>query len=225
MSIPSVSMLTDQQTTAWKNMKQQRALSQFCDITFQCNGGEVSAHKCVLASVSEFFRILFTSPISTSSSSSSVVFDDFAVGTMTLLLDAIYSEVDVEADEVVELMRLAEYVQLDWLVDQLVQGIRRTINETNVCEWYDIATECGIRKLKFLCKCYLRENKSKLRADEVSLYFDDDSLGSVTLANHDLPGEVVLVDTANFIQMNSSSEVSSKFIFGPSTGKVEGRNE
>merc|ERR1712168_764225 len=120
--IQEVGMGGDQRSTTWKLMNEQRREGLLCDVTFQCNGGEVRAHKCFLATVSEFFKVLFTSPLSTASSTNTVEFHDFSLEVVILLLDVIYWEVDIPALHVVELLRLADYVQLHWLVDLLIEN-------------------------------------------------------------------------------------------------------
>ena len=218
MAIHNVCMQPDARLASWTLLNKQREAGQFCDITFKCNGGDVVAHKCVLASVSDFFNVLLISPISTGSSTDSVVFDHFNVSTMKILLDVIYAQVDrVEGHAVVELLKLAEYVQLDWLVNTLVENIREHVNESNVCEWYTVALQCGIPKLKFLCECYVRENREKVCGEEVSACFATDVLEDVQLWNSEMDREVVLMDTD---WLSLVGYKSSTFFLDPKCGIV-----
>ena len=88
--IPSINMHRNQQEISWNQLNRFRKEKQLFDITICCSDGEVPAHKIVLATVSEYFKVLFTSPISVGLSSSIVDLHDFSVEAVTLLLDVIY---------------------------------------------------------------------------------------------------------------------------------------
>ena len=72
-NLPDIGMKESHRNTSWTHLNQQRKDGMFCDIILHCAGGEVAAHKCVLASVSEYFKTAFTSPISSASSTNSLV--------------------------------------------------------------------------------------------------------------------------------------------------------
>ena len=115
-TVSVISMEASRREKSWNCFDKQRKEGLFCDVTFKCDGGEVLAHKNVLASVSNYFTTLFTSPISRASSTNVVMFEQFSAEAMTVLLDIIYSQAHVSAVYVAELLRLCDYVQRNWLV-------------------------------------------------------------------------------------------------------------
>jgi hypothetical protein len=162
-------------------------------------------------------KTLFLSPISPTSSTNVVNFDDFSTDTVSLLLGAIYSQVDVAAAQVGELLRLSEYIRLDWLVELLVRNIRKQINEYTVFHWYEIAKGCGVVKLKFFCECYVRENLNKLQMEDVQRCFSQDVFDKVTsLWNSDLerqgspPNDIQQSWNARYVP--SRSEASGRWL-------------
>jgi len=190
--IQNATIDADKLRSSRERLNAQRKSGQLCDVTFKCDGGDVKAHKCVLASVSDYFVALFTSSISSATTSNVVVLDDFSVEIVSLFMDVIYSSVDIAAEHVPELLQLAQYVQLEWVVDRLVEGIRYCINETNVFEWYSIAKGCGVDKLRFLCECYVRENIEKLNMQQFEQCFGSEVLNKINVWNVEHNRQVVI---------------------------------
>ena len=83
------------------------------DVTIDCNGGQVNAHKLVLAASSTFFRNMFSKwtnafhyPI--------IILREMPVNDLKTILQFIYhGEVNVPQDRVDSLMRCANYLQID----------------------------------------------------------------------------------------------------------------
>jgi len=190
--IQNATLDPDKLRSSWEHLNAQRKSGQLCDVTFKCDGGDVKAHKCVLASVSDYFVALFTSSISSATTSNVVVLDDFPVEIVSLFMDVIYASVDITAEHVPELLQLAQYVQFEWLVDRLVEGIRYCFNATNISEWYSIAKRCGVDKLRFLCECYVRENIEKLNMQQFEQCFGYEVLNKIDVWNVKHNREVVI---------------------------------
>ena len=113
---------TTQYPEAWKQLDAQRKQGgHFCDVTFTVKTKTFHAHQCVLATVSKYFSGLFQSELS---KSLDIDLSDFSEDVVAVLLDAIYCGVDVKTVDLVELLRLAEYVSYEWLVDALIEAIR-----------------------------------------------------------------------------------------------------
>lgn len=154
----------DQYKLYWKSLNEQRQDGLLCDAVIQCRGTTYPAHKCVLASASPYFKALFTSPFCISSNIQVAKLDQFSEKSIALLLDVIYGHVNIETSNVAEMLRLADFLQYDWLLNQLVESIRVTLDESNCFSWYEIAKMGGIDKLSLLAESYIRINYEKLLA-------------------------------------------------------------
>jgi len=115
--IQNLTIDTDKLRSSWEHLNAQRKSGQLCDITFKCDGGDVKAHKCVLASVSDYFVALFTLSISSATTSNIIVMDDFSVEIVSLFMDVIYSSVDIAADHVPGCSLLSMFNWNGWLID------------------------------------------------------------------------------------------------------------
>jgi len=142
----------------------QRRDGRFCDMTLECNGTVFYSHKCVLAGMSEFFKVLFSSPLSDECTRSAIKLDNFSVKTVSLFLDIVYGDAAVEnCKDVIELLRIAEHLQYQWLVDLLVKAIRTTIDNNNVFAWHEIAGQCGVGKLQVLTESFISKSFGSYR--------------------------------------------------------------
>jgi len=145
-------------------LNDQRRDGRYCDITLECKGTVFYSHKCVLAGTSEFFNVLFSSPLSDEYTLSAVNLDNFSVKTVSLFLDLVYGEAAVEnCDDVVELLRIAEYLQYQRLIDLLIKAIRTTIDSMNVYAWHEIASQCGVGKLQVLTESFISKSFGSYR--------------------------------------------------------------
>ncbi|XP_076823134.1 kelch-like protein 25 [Clavelina lepadiformis] len=85
----------------WKSTSVTRGLNKdregaqtFCDFTIICENKQFKVHKCVLGSISEYFRILFTSKLKPVSQDKAI-FKEFSAETMGMLLQHVYSDENV----------------------------------------------------------------------------------------------------------------------------------
>ena len=153
----------------WNNFQNQRNNEHFCNVTIKCNKQTFNAHKCVLASVSKFYEIMFTTQVGHGSDQSQQVsqLNMFAEETIAVSLDIIYhqqvskdKEIDIE-----DLLKFAGFLQSEFLIDILIMVIRPMVLKDNVQLWYDIGVQCGIEKLISLTYCFMMKNCRELTTD------------------------------------------------------------
>jgi len=143
----------------YQRLNEQRKQKIFCDVTIQCRETYYHAHSSVLGSISPYFRALLTSPLhSKSTGETTASLHQFSEETIALLLDVIYADAVIELQYVPEMLRLADFLQFDWLLDRLIELIRPTLDATNCFDWLEIAKTFGIEKLKLLSESYIHVN-------------------------------------------------------------------
>merc|ERR1740124_2081499 len=120
----------------WRNLNEQRQEGLLCDVVVQSGTRSYHAHKCILAAASPYFKAVFSSPmlhVNACNSKQEVVdFDLYSAQTVQLLLDIIYGvneEVGDDSADFSDLLKLAEFLQYDWLISILVDSIRSTIDD------------------------------------------------------------------------------------------------
>lgn len=142
----------------WAKLNQLRMSGEVCDLTIKCRGQSFNAHKCVLSTVSPYFKALFTSPAASNNYQDTVNFDTYSPECVKYLLDFIYGESSAKISDIPLVLQLAEFIQYDWLVHVLVQCIRKSINRRNCYLWYEVGRTCGVKKLMTLCKSHMIAN-------------------------------------------------------------------
>ena len=159
--------------TICEMLNAQRQDGRYCDITLECNGTLFYSHKCVLAGTSEFFNVLFSTPLNEDFTLSAINLDNFSVRTVSLFLDIVYGEAAVEnCSDVVELLRIAEHLQYQWLIDLLIKAIRTTIDSQNVFAWHEIAGQCGVGKLQVLTESFIAKSFGSCRRSVSNFQMD-----------------------------------------------------
>ena len=89
--------------------------------------------------------------------------DEYSPQVVRLLVDLIYMQVDIPNSSLIELLKLAVFVQYEKLVKFLVEAIRPLINDGNVLQWLEVAHQCGCEDLIWLIECFIREDFARLR--------------------------------------------------------------
>merc|ERR1712136_70304 len=69
-----------------------------------------------------------------------------------------------EDTDIVELLRLAEFLQYDWLVNAHIQSMRMLIDKSNCYTWYEVAKSCGVKKLINITKSFIMSGYEDLIA-------------------------------------------------------------
>ncbi|XP_041128416.1 uncharacterized protein LOC121328031 [Polyodon spathula] len=112
-------------TDVLKNLNSQRDEGLFCDITLIVDGATYSAHKAVLAAVSEYFKEMFTEMDSTSNHKSAVDLTGFSPDSFLPLLEFSYtSTLSFKLENLTEICAMARHFRM-WSVVELCKGIQK----------------------------------------------------------------------------------------------------
>jgi hypothetical protein len=154
------------------------------DVVFQIEHAQITAHKNVLASRSEYFKTMFSSAFkegqggdgggavvasASSSSSSSSFAPSITIGETTpsafkALLRYLYTdEFEFKDQDVVNVMRKAKEYQLDRLYNQTVRYCHDNICEANVVVWLIEADEFQLEELRASTLTFFSQNLEAVR--------------------------------------------------------------
>ena len=137
----------------WEKFNEFRKNEELCDIQIQSQEKKHPAHKCVISTVSPYFKALFTSPCS--NCDGLVDLSDFSAQAIDFLLDVIYGVADTEINDLCELLRVAEFVQFDYLVQDIISSARFYMKVGDCYPWYLLGKNSGVMKLAVLAKSFM----------------------------------------------------------------------
>ncbi|MBN3300918.1 ZBT11 protein, partial [Amia calva] len=103
----------------------QRGQGLFCDITLKMDRGSFSAHKAVLAAVSEYFQEIFAEMDSTSNQESAIDLTGFSEESFLPLLEFSYtSTLSLKLENLTEISAMARHFRM-WPVVEVCKAIER----------------------------------------------------------------------------------------------------
>jgi sugar lactone lactonase YvrE len=144
----------------------------FADVVFQVGKTKITAHKNVLASRCEYFKVMFSSAFkeggslggASAASLASVTVGDTTPSAFKALLQYLYTDVFKFKDrDVLSVMRKAKEYSLDRLYNHIVRYCCRHICEDNVVIWLIQADEFGLEELRASALRYLARNFVSVR--------------------------------------------------------------
>ncbi|XP_062313172.1 uncharacterized protein si:dkey-229b18.3 isoform X1 [Osmerus eperlanus] len=111
-------------------LRSQREAGLFCDITLRTNGQSYSAHKAVLAAVSEYFQEVFAEMDSTPSLKTDIDLTGFREDNLVSLLDFSYSStLSVRPEDLPEVSTMARHLGM-WPAVEACSALQREQKET-----------------------------------------------------------------------------------------------
>nr|XP_015219437.1 PREDICTED: uncharacterized protein LOC107079467 [Lepisosteus oculatus] len=103
----------------------QRGEGLFCDITLKVGGRSFSAHKAVLAAVSEYFQEIFTEMDSTASPQTAIDLTGYSEESFLPLLEFSYSStLSLKLENLIEVSAMARHFRM-WPVVEVCKAIER----------------------------------------------------------------------------------------------------
>jgi len=148
----------------WRKFDDFRKDNILCDVSVRCRDKKYDVHKCVISVASPYFLALFTTQMVVEGDGRTIDLSDYSNNTVETLLDLIYGCADVESADIGELLRLAEFLQYDWLVNALVKSIRPLIDVSNCFAWYETAKTSGVEVLICITKSFIVSSYDELIA-------------------------------------------------------------
>ena len=102
------------------------------------------------------FKTLFTSLLASPTENEQVVdLKEYSKRSIEILLDYMYTgSADLKSLDLLELLRLVEFLQCNWIVKLLVKAIRVTINAETWLLWFNVGVECNVDDLITLSVSY-----------------------------------------------------------------------
>lgn len=128
----------------------------FSDITFILKDGtEIKAHKCILASRSQYFNTLLNSQFQEAIINKIYIEDNISEKSFKILLNFIYTsnfkDLFIDTEELVSLLLLSKQYCLDKLVNMCINLCIKKINIENIIPWLLLAYNINFPALKKKC--------------------------------------------------------------------------
>ena len=140
------------------------------DISIICDdsaGRSISAHKCILAASSDYFRALFFGKLSYKGSSLKV---SYPFEVVKLLVQFIYRGVtSISAENLVVVYEVADYFMLFHLIVSIEEAIMSSLTPSNCCEWYinlSTSTHPSISRIAHRVYEYIRMKITELHCPD-----------------------------------------------------------
>ena len=124
-----------------QSLRKQRRDNIFCDVTIQCEDGQIFAHRCVLYAISDYCRTLLTGSLPPTFKDGICIMElsSFSSDTIEVFVDLIYDEESssVRKINVGELLKLCDYLQVPALITtEILRGI---INKENCVTLHELS--------------------------------------------------------------------------------------
>ena len=128
-----------------KEYHNKREEEQFYDFTIKDkHGAEITSHKFILASQSEYFAALFRRD----PTASETTFKDFSLDAIKECIEYLYClEVNLTGSNVQDVMMFADYITLTDVIDICTDYIIKNIDRSNYANVINLGNSCGMYKL------------------------------------------------------------------------------
>uniref|UniRef100_H2YZ27 BTB domain-containing protein n=1 Tax=Ciona savignyi TaxID=51511 RepID=H2YZ27_CIOSA len=111
------------------SLREERIL---CDVTFNAEGGEVSAHRSILAAFSEYYRAMFTSKCKEGCTDDGVKVVGITALILNLIISFIYTaKITINSETVYQLYEAANMLQIKYVKDYCVGFLKDTLEVGN----------------------------------------------------------------------------------------------
>ncbi|XP_075256749.1 BTB/POZ domain-containing protein 9-like [Convolutriloba macropyga] len=168
---PNPSVIVDGEINHFLRLSQDLAAlylnQELSDVTFVVGGERFVSHRVILASRSDYFRVLlFGSFREAQSSENEFVFEDTSALAFGALLKYIYTGklaiCEYTEPEVLEILGLAHKYRFELLEESIASYLKISLTVENVCLIYDDSLLYGLTTLTEICKEFLDSNASEV---------------------------------------------------------------
>ncbi|XP_076820206.1 kelch-like protein 12 [Clavelina lepadiformis] len=109
----------------------RKTTKDFCDFKIKAGGKQFPVHKCVIGSISEYFKKMFTTKMKESYSNEGSV-KEVSGPTMASIINFIYTScIILTHDNVYDVLEAAEYLHITSLKEQCKIFFKKSLNEEN----------------------------------------------------------------------------------------------
>lgn len=137
--------------------------AKFADVTLECEGGNLKAHKSILASRSDVFNRMFNADML--EARTNVVKCKFDVATMKALLEYMYSG-KLNKSKITSLFETAEYYEIQELKDTCEEILNASLDAKNAISGLLLAHTFGRKKLMQRILDYIPHNSRAVVASD-----------------------------------------------------------
>ena len=170
---------------AFVEMNALRKSEQLCDVILEVEGQRVPAHRIVLASLSEYFRAMFTGEMA-ESKQKVVTINGIEKASLKNLIDYAYTAtIDVSEENVQSILPAASALQFEDVKRACSEFLRRQLDADNCLGIKVFAEVHGCNDLKMAATVFSshyfsqvrkREEFLKLSLDEIQSFLSNDQL-------------------------------------------------
>lgn len=168
---PNPSAILDGEINHFLRLSQDLAAlylnQELSDVTFVVGGERFVSHRVILASRSDYFRVLlFGSFAESQNSVNEFVFEDTSALAFGALLKYIYTGklaiCEYTEAEVLEILGLAHKYRFELLEESIASYLKISLTVENVCLIYDDSLLYGLTTLTEICKEFLDSNAAEV---------------------------------------------------------------
>ena len=175
---PNPSVITDGEINHFLRLSQDLAAlymnQELSDVTFVVGGERFVSHRVILASRSDYFRVLLFGSFKESQSCvDEFVIEDTTALAFGALLKYIYTGKlaisEYSEPEVLEILGLAHKYRFELLEESIASYLKISLTVENVCLIYDDSLLYGLNTLTAICKEFLDRNASEVMQNRTFL--------------------------------------------------------
>ncbi|TRY58047.1 hypothetical protein DNTS_022700 [Danionella cerebrum] len=135
-----------------------REKSVMFDFSIHVENETLQCHRCVLAAVSDFFRVMLELDVR-ESTDGSVTLRNLSADAVHLFLDFAYSgEINIKEDNVEMLFQLSSYLQVDFILRSCSDFLIKTLQLTNCLHLLTMAEDYGSSHLQKHATDFILQN-------------------------------------------------------------------
>jgi len=152
-----------------------------CDVTIVADQFCCDVHKVVLAACSDYFKAMFASNMKESAEKTIVLHNISSVLTEKVINFMYTGDINMDADESVELLKIAVYYQIMPLRNRCQSALIANLSTSNCCFLSNVASDLALKDFHSSCVEFIFKHFMELNAeyDEVELLLADDLVACV----------------------------------------------
>ena len=138
----------------------------FCDMILEVEGRQLAAHRCILASNSQFFYTMFSSGMK-DSTQKLLSMKSISFQSMSLILDYFYTrEIVINDENVLELLNASSFLLVTPVKNACIEVLSKRLESNNCFSIMQIAKQFGADELEKKAKDFIKLNFSILVDNE-----------------------------------------------------------
>ena len=135
---------------------------RFCDFTIKTESKDFLVHRCVLGSVSEFFKAMFSVNMTENYQNHCSV-NSLQPDTIFAVVEFVYGNLDsITIDNIYNIVEAADFLQIQKLLEFCIQFLSNHMTAKVYFRSWEIAKQYNLVDLQNFCKKYVGKNFSML---------------------------------------------------------------